>query len=382
MEDIAIKDVVEIKKDSDVDLALVKKQEIKQMEKNKKIAHKKELLLRSIDGCNFSTLEHKVGWILNHYPECRNSDIKCQLHYWNTFQRDLFNLNSGSITVDNYSKLLPLTSITRPRAKIQNDYNLFLANEEVRKYRGTLRGEHEANAVKNKNIEKSYLVFADESGKTEKFLLVGSLWILDGVDTAKITLAVEKWRAKYNFNREIHFKEIKRGNIDAYLDLIDVIKDNSTAISFKAIGVERVGIAKVNDALNKLFYYLLVEGVKHEHESGRAPLPRKLKFIKDEEEAGSDKMMLKDIENSLDIYSGAKLHNELSLSNFYTMASKDSIFVQIADLFTGAINRKLNGVDNSGPKDILADKLLASFGITKSASNFDIIGDCAIYENL
>ncbi|WP_181314106.1 DUF3800 domain-containing protein [Photobacterium damselae] len=355
----------------------------KKEEKENKTEEKKLSLLKSVYDCNFSTMEYRIGWILNHFPECRNSDIACQLRYWHVFQPELFDINRGVLTVDNYKLLQPLTSISRPRATIQNSYNLFLADDAVRKYRGTLNNEQKEKAIAlRNNTDKSYLVYSDESGKTDKTLLVGSLWILDGIDTAKLMMAVDKWREKHNFKRELHFKEIKKGNIDYYLDLIDVLKANSTAISFKALGVERAGIGDVNSGLRSMFYYLLIDGVKHENDTGRAELPRQLNFIKDEEEVGSDQLMLRDIKDRIETYSATQYDKKLIVNDFRALPSKDNLFIQIADLFTGSINRKVN-IENSGsPKDIFAEKFLKEFNVTTTDQHFDLVGDCAIYANL
>ncbi|WP_241001719.1 hypothetical protein [Pseudomonas viridiflava] len=41
----------------------------------------------------------RVAWILNHYPQARDSDIKCQIIYWKTFQADLY--GGGDISFEN-----------------------------------------------------------------------------------------------------------------------------------------------------------------------------------------------------------------------------------------------------------------------------------------
>ena len=87
----------------------------------------------------------RVAWILNHYPQARDSDVKCQILYWKTFQADLY--SGGDISFEHYPKLQRLHSIARARAMVQNVLGLFIASPEVRKYRGKLEEEEKQRAL-------------------------------------------------------------------------------------------------------------------------------------------------------------------------------------------------------------------------------------------
>jgi len=56
-------------------------------------AQKRTLILESIGGGNLGTMELRVAWILNSYPEARDSDIKLQLSYWQEFE----NYDGGAV---------------------------------------------------------------------------------------------------------------------------------------------------------------------------------------------------------------------------------------------------------------------------------------------
>jgi hypothetical protein len=107
----------------------LKKSEIemspKEIEKKERLQEEAEDLVRKVTSSNLSTLLEKVGWILNHYPQTRDSDVRCQHKYWEAFEPEY--LEGRLISFENMYKATRLTSITRARAKIQNEYNLFLA---------------------------------------------------------------------------------------------------------------------------------------------------------------------------------------------------------------------------------------------------------------
>lgn len=317
----------------------------------------------------------RVAWILNHYPQARDSDVKCQIIYWKTFQTDLY--SGGDISFENYPKLQRLHSIARARAVVQNVLGLFIASPEVRKYRGKLEEEEKQRALEVRPSHPVYCIYADESGKTGKYLLVGSLWVLRSYETMKITAAINQKKAEIGFKGEMHFKEINKSNLDAYEKLLGAIVQNSSSISFKGLAVLRSGLYNVDDTLNKLFYHMVIQGISEENKSGRAVLPRNLQFRKDAEEESKDKLALMEIE--LQLKNAA--HN-LFQGNVYVdvVESEDSSIsplMQVSDLFVSSISRLLNKEEGKeGPKDIFAQKFLKAFGVDTSTDNLDGLSDC------
>jgi hypothetical protein len=57
--------------------------------KNTEKLEKRELegdeILRYVADAKTDTVLHRVAWILNHFPETRDSDITCQIKYWSFF---------------------------------------------------------------------------------------------------------------------------------------------------------------------------------------------------------------------------------------------------------------------------------------------------------
>jgi hypothetical protein len=95
-----------------------------------KLEAERRQLINHVAAATANTLRDKVAWVLNHYPDARNSDITLQLRFWETFQPDIY--TGGPIAPEDLYRLTRLTSIARERARIQNQYKLFLASPEVR----------------------------------------------------------------------------------------------------------------------------------------------------------------------------------------------------------------------------------------------------------
>lgn len=338
-------------------------------------------LLHAVSAGKLDTLQERVAWILNHYPDSRDSDIALQIRYWETFETVL---GGGEYIrkVDLY-QLTRLGSLTRARAKIQNTYRLFQATPEVRRHRGTLSEEELAKAQEQRPGYPQMVVYADESGKTGRVLLVGSVWFLHAPDILKFITSFYDFKTSLNFKREFHFKEISPNNLSVYMQLADWLAMKSAVLSFKSVGVERVGIKSVPDAIKTLFYHLLVRGVEHEHATGRAPLPRGIELWKDLEEIGSDNVFLAELGDRLRTSSTARFDGKLEIGELEAVDSQDHPLLQVADLYTGSLNRALNSEGGrEGPKDQFSSHFLRLIGLPNGPQDQEAEGGLVLHVSL
>jgi hypothetical protein len=356
-----------------------------EIDKALRIEQEREALRAALAASKPDTLVHKVGWILNNYPATRNSDITLQLRFWETFCPEMY--DGVSITPDDLFKLPRLTSLVRARARIQNTLKMFLADAEVRKHRGTLSEEEREEAAEAAHSSAPvYAVYVDESGKTQKHLLVGSVWILQGPETLRISHKLEEWRDKSGFRDELHFTEVNDTVLPRYKEAIDIVVDNASALSLKYVAVPRAGTGAVAQVIPKLMYHLIASGIEHEHKSGRAPLPRHLQLWKDSEEEGYDKLVLAELKDKLKTAAATQFDGKLVIDIIEAADSKSNNLMQVADVFTASINRHINPPDPPpkapGAKDLLAQHVISRTGVTLAAEADDHYDDLAVRINL
>lgn len=349
-------------------------------DKEQELLAKRELVLESAAGGRLDTIQERVAWVLNHFPETRDSDITLQLKYWEYFD-DIY--DGYSIEPQDLYKLTRLTSLKRARAMIQNTLKLFQASPEVRKFRGKLDEEEREKVITQRPAHPVFAVFADESGKTTDYLIVGSLWLLHGYETYRLTQEIKEWRKANSFQEEFHLKKIGWSTLRSYKEIADLLVRNSSVVSFKAISVERAGTKHVQESLSKLYYHLLLRGVEHENETGRAPLPRSIQVWKDAEEAGADKLFLANLEDKLKQAAKTRFDEKLYVDHLEAVDSKKLDLVQLADLFTGSLNRVLNASGQRvGPKDQFADYFLGILGMPDGYTTEESLGDMTVHISL
>ncbi|NSX06875.1 DUF3800 domain-containing protein [Cupriavidus gilardii] len=328
-----------------------------------KTEKEKAALLSSLAAGDFRTTRTRVAFILNLYKDARNSDVTLAIKYWEQFQPDLYSRHG--ILPQNLFKLERFHLIVRARAKIQNEYGLFLADDEVRRYRRRNEEAMEADVIADAASRGVIQVFADETGKTQRYVTVAAVWALAGRAVFDVSNAVQNWKKATPWaNREIHFARL--GNKDAPIlqGLLDVIANHREFLSFKIISFEREGSQRtVENIIARLHEYMLVRGLEHEVQNGRVALPVTVTMTLDEEpsldEIGRSDLKAAVARRYADVFGGGA-----NVDSVVSVRSHHSILVQLADLIAGAVNRRLNPPPGErGGKDDMADSIVEALGL-------------------
>jgi hypothetical protein len=145
-------------------------------------------IVTSLDDGVFSDVKTKVAWVLNLFPHTRNSDISLTLKYWELYHSDLFNPNA--MNPRDMFKMERETTIVRVRAKIQNEYKLFPADENVRRRRRALEESVNEAVVEDKPERSIVYVFADGTGKNAEFVCVAAVWVPNGYTIFQLNQAI------------------------------------------------------------------------------------------------------------------------------------------------------------------------------------------------
>ena len=350
--------------------------------KEEKIAKERALLVEKVANADYDTLMARVAWVLNHSVAARDSDITLQIKYWNAFEHEL--LSGGVVALDGLYRLTRLTSLSRARAKIQNEYKLFLASEEVRQRRGILEEQERDRQREDRPDYQMYMVYTDESGKTGDHLIVGSMWLHGGLNVRDLGKVIQDWRDATGFREEFHFSKIANGNVDRYFEILDILYERSAHVGFKALHLERRGHSDPAAALDDMLFHLLVRGVEHENASGRAPLPRSIAVWKDAEEASRDQLAVANLRMRLRAAATSEFNDLLYVSSIETLDSGRTPFIQLADLFIGSINRTINnpGSDRTHAKDRFATEFLRRFGGQADGIKHPELGDLVFIDRV
>lgn len=350
----------------------------KQLTKDEKIDKEKKELLSSLAAADFSSLKPRVASVLNLYPHTRNSDISLSLKYWEIFQRDIYN-ESGILPKDLF-KLERLHYIVRARAKIQNEYGLFLADSEVKKSRRKNEEKMEGAVLEDSAPRKTVHIFSDETGKTHRFVIVASVWVLSGRAVFTISKAISEWQKQSVWkNREVHFSKFGKSDYETLKAYLAVILENREYLGFKVIAVERAKTNRsIEETILKLHEHMLIRGAAHEVTSGRMDLPREMDVTVDEEQS-LDSFVIADLRDRVSVNYKERFSDALQLRSLQTASSKNSQLVQLSDVIAGAIGRILNHDGERNFKDDMAELVAQMLDLKLDEENIDGLDSSALF---
>lgn len=179
---------------------------LRSQEKKERLERERTTLLSHLTELKLEDVRTKVAFILNQYPTTRDSDTALTIKYWEVFHDDL--IGKSSVSFENLYILPKFNSISRVRAKIQNEYRLYQASVPVAERRAELNSEQRESQVEDKPKESVVSIFCDESGKSQRYNVVGSLWINDGYRMFQVFKELSKWKSDENVTKELHFTNL------------------------------------------------------------------------------------------------------------------------------------------------------------------------------
>lgn len=330
-------------------------------------------LIAAINRGDDSTLKQKVAHILNHFPAARDSDITLIIRLLNTFYSEYVD-SDEKISLESMYELPKFYDMQRIRAKVQNEYGLFLASPEVQAFRKQKQYKKAEEFASTKPDYNSVSVFTDESGKDQNHLAFGSLWVYSPNEQISLLKALYDWRKAVKCMDELHFKEIKNHDkAKLAFEFFKVVINSGCYISFKCLLVNSKGVnsSRMVDAMYEGITHMLVRGIKTEIKSRRVTPPLRIHLAKDADPA-TDLLKLADLNlKTMAVFQTVFSKGQASLESVSNPLSENNDLIQIADLFTASVGRWVNQgvpVSESNAKESFAREIgnLLRFRIDKN----------------
>ncbi len=310
------------------------------IEEQRKLALQSQKLLNRLTEGKMDSLKERVAFILNRYPEARNSNITLAVRYYEEFHPE--EISNGWIRLESFYELPKMYDMQRERARIQNDYGLFLAREQIRQKRMQLAEEARLEYGGSYDILPTLSIYSDESGKDQEYTAIGTVWFYNQNRVFELDSTLKQWKRGRNCPEEFKFNELTYGTLPLTKEFFGLTISRTDAIGFKIVAL-RTQEAQLNydELVYRLYYETLIRGLEFELEHKRIRLPRMIFLSKDEDPA-SDTLWRAEFERKLNNDCGAFYKGQVEIMGILPLDSKQYELLQIADLLTGSISRLLN----------------------------------------
>jgi len=209
-------------------------------------------------------------------------------------------------------------------------------------------------------IENRYNIYCDESrmeNPESRKMVIGALEVLRK-DVPGIRKQLKEIFRKHDFKYELKWTKVHKGFLIFYKTLIDFFISNS-AMSFRCIVVDKdkVNLKRYHDSDEELaffkFYYLLLK---------EKLLSNNEYYIFLDKKPTRDKNRIRALHAFLDSYILLNRHS-CNIKHIQALSSKENIFIQFADFFTGLVGFACNENDNTiTPKISLIEYLKEQLG--------------------
>ncbi len=369
-------------------MARKKKTRLRKLSKREKrlrlVRQRRYLLERLGSDLEDRAINVKVGHILSIYPHTRNSDVELCKYYWRTFNPEIFD-EDNKISPDDLHRAQPYPSIVRARAKIQNEFKLFPATQEIQEIRRGRATEQREIQLKEKPSSPVVSVICDESGKTGTYAIVASMWCNDPKRYHEVVMKLFDWKNARSIRKEFHFNKLKKGDVANATEFFRQAYAEADAVCFKAVLIERAGFRGTNtDLFIRLHNQLCLRGIEYERDHNRIQLPREINVVKDSEDT-QDKMYVAELRQRLSTDLPHAFGEEVRLAGVEATDSKLHPLIQVADLFAGSLNRALNeniAFEDQHHKDEAAVNILGVLGVDPEEADAEIEQDLVMIHKL
>lgn len=309
-------------------------------DRQSKIEMEKDRLRAELANGDFRTLRARVALILSRHQQARNSDLELQQWYWATFYPDLYTYGQD-VSYEEMKNMERLTHLARTRAKIQNEFELYSADEEVQhERRRRAQATRENISYDQPSHAPISAVYCDETGKNSTLMGVGGLWFTDVSGAWELQSALKKWRADKKVKaREFHFAKLSSGLVPYAKEFFQEALKHAGSFGFKAVFVPKNGLVhSMDDALRELHYQLVYQGIEHDLSTGRVAYPRAVGLWKDKDD-GWDLLHMQRLRDDLSVALTRRYETNVEFREVLPVASELSFLIQLSDLFMGSLNR-------------------------------------------
>jgi hypothetical protein len=322
------------------------------------LQQERERMLADVAESRLGATEQRVAYLLQRFPETRESDIALCIRYWRRFQADVLE-KWRPLELEVLFELDKLETIGRIRRHIQHTLHLFRGMEETTQYRDFFQKELHEYLASHRGAMPEVRFYLDETGNEgdKAYTGVAGLCIINWQQYEKHHAALAQWRREQNWPETIHFSETGSDRIDRAVGLLGELTKRRSGLLFLGYALGSRG--RTHEDLFSLFIQLVIDSLNHLKRNGSLDEPRSLRVMK-EADPGFDNLFLIKMHKQLSDLIAMEFPGQIIVQPIEAVTKGREVFLECADLIAGGMQRRAL-MKGHNPKDKLAE---AVFNVT------------------
>ncbi len=327
-------------------------------------AEHRQKMLADIANSYLATREQRVAYILQRFPETRDSDTALCIRYWKMFQADVVE-RWRPLELEVLFELDRIETIGRVRRMIQNELRLFRGVEETRRAREAMQAEFHEYIAAHRDSLPEVRFYLDETGNEgdKAYTGIAGICIINWKQFEKHHAALEQWRSKQGWPETIHFSETGADKVDRAVSLLQQLRSRRAGVLFLGYSLSSRG--RTHEDLFSLFIQLVVDSLKYLRQCNCLTENRSVRIIK-EAESGFDSLFLRKMTKQLGEVVALEFPGELTVLPVEAVTKGRTVLLECADLIAGGMQRRALGKGRN-PKDRLAEAIINVTGFEDDA---------------
>lgn len=327
---------------------------------------RKERIKASAAESRLGTIEQNVAWLLQRFPETRDSDIALALRYWRKYEPDVIEL-WNPLELEILFELTRLESIGRARRFLQQ-MGLWRGLEDYAAKRNAIQAEIHEYLAAHKDSAPEIRLYLDETGNEQDraYVGIGGICVVNWKQFDIHHSAIKQWRTKEAWPEPVHFLATTAERLDRAVRLLGQLERRRGGLLFLGYAVASRG--RTHQDMFSLFIQLAIDTLRALDAQACLKEPRVLRVIK-EADSGFDGVYLNKLQKELAESIAIEFPGRIALAGVEAVEKGGrEVMLECADLIAGGMQRRAarKGVD---PKDRLS---AAMFSVTGFADLQDV----------
>lgn len=321
---------------------------------------RRRFLLSALANSELGTVERRVAYLLQRYPETRDSHTHLAVRYWQRFQAEIIE-GWDRLNLEVLLDLENFENIERAARYVQNDLRLWPGSEWGKRLRSAKQMAFHEYFAAAANTEPEVRFYLDETGRDgkQRYLAVAGICVMNWRQYERHHAALQSWRSAMS-PATLHATDGSQHQ--HHLNLLRQLDTRKGGLLFVAHAMASHGATDRN--LLTLFVQLVLDSLRCLQSEGCLTGLKPVCLVKERDD-NFDSVYLRALKAELAERVAAEFLDTVYVRDVQAVPKGREVMLEVADQIAWGIQRRA-AIRGADPKDELAEAVMNVTGFEDS----------------